>query len=327
LNHIRSFNLFEGKKVASVESIESEQEESDRLMGELLHLYGSIPLPKEKSSIVIKKIIANSMGYYFDLGEKVNIEESTPHDHDKVRFKDYFESLLKDKDSRGHNFEGTLAGLFNGKLSRRGEKWDITIDEKTWSVKFLESGSKAPEIGRFETLLTDADLEYEVESEGGLTWLFQVGPDDLKKEVWEEVISSGITGGWIIAYPDDINNPSSIILNIITVDVMESILMNGLTAAPKGGKKEVFNLALSARFKDQPGVIKSSIIIPQLSLKDLREISKSQDENEWSGYVFGKIGSKIRPDVLRFIGNNSEEIGKRLLNLKNFKTFNIKKTN
>ena len=37
-----------------------EQQEKDRLMGELLHLYGSIPVPKEKSSTVIKKIVIDT---------------------------------------------------------------------------------------------------------------------------------------------------------------------------------------------------------------------------------------------------------------------------
>ena len=38
----------------------NEKEEYDELMSKLLHLYSSIPLPKEKASTVIKKIITES---------------------------------------------------------------------------------------------------------------------------------------------------------------------------------------------------------------------------------------------------------------------------
>jgi len=74
-------------------------EERDRLMGELLHLYGSIPVPKEKSSEVIRKIVIDTDGEFFKLGE--NIKPGSRKPHDKVRFTDYFDSLLSSKDIRG----------------------------------------------------------------------------------------------------------------------------------------------------------------------------------------------------------------------------------
>jgi hypothetical protein len=315
LKYINEFKIFEGSIQGRVET---KKEEYDRLTGELLHLYGSIPLPKEKSSIVLKKIVQNSKGGFFTLGETVDVEKSFKYQHDRVRFKDYFESLLKDKDSRGHNFEGTLAGLFNGKLSTRGEKWDIVINGLTWSVKFIENGSKAPELGRYKSVITALDLEDDVEAEGGLTRLFQFGSDKIKNNVWENIISKGITGGWIIAFPDDSNNPSEILINIINVDTMKRMLMNGMTASPKGGLKEIFNLALSARFKNFSQ--RSTIIIPTISITDLREIARTSDEYLWATNVFGKIGTKIRPDVLRYIRSNSEEISDKLFKFKDFKT-------
>lgn len=319
LNYIDSFKVFEKKPVSPPkQTAETVDELRNRLTGQLLHLYGAIPLSKDKSSVVIKKILANSMDGYFDLGEKVNIEDSTPYDHDKVRFKDYFDTLLSDKDSRGHNFEGTLAGLFDGELSKRGEKWDVTIDDKTWSVKFIDHGAKAPELGSYLKSLSSTDLINDIKNEGGLTLLFKFGSDDLKTKVWE-VISAGITGGWIIGYPD--NDLGEININILSLDAMKEILMSGLTVSPKGGKKELFNLAISSKFKNFSQ--KSSIIIPQISLSSLIEMCKSEDEYKWAHEVFGKIGSKIRPDVLRYIKTNAEFIGNNLLKTKkinNFKT-------
>jgi hypothetical protein len=290
----------------------------DDLMGGLLHLYGSIPLQKEKARIVISKIIYNTRGKYYNLGENVIIRHQA--DHDKVRFKDYFDSLLSSKDSRGHNFEGTLAGLYNGELSTRGEKWDLKIDGKTWSVKFIDNPSKAPEIGSFQKILKDKGLENEINDEAGLTNLFKSNNNELKLKVFN-IIADGITGGWIISYPvlskrgENIN----IQMNIISVDQMRKMFVDmGMSVAPKAGIKSYFTLALSARFKANPDIIKSLIEIPKLPLSGLRRIARTLREDEWSQNIFGEYGSKIRPDVLRFIKNNSDEIANRLIKFKEF---------
>ena len=47
MNYINDYKIFEALT------------EYDDMMGKILHLYGSIPLPKEKSAIVINKIITN----------------------------------------------------------------------------------------------------------------------------------------------------------------------------------------------------------------------------------------------------------------------------
>ena len=49
MKYLKYFKLFE--------SVEIEIDEYNDYMGKLLQLYGSFPVPKEKSSIVIKKII------------------------------------------------------------------------------------------------------------------------------------------------------------------------------------------------------------------------------------------------------------------------------
>ena len=81
MKFLKNFQLFESKR--------KKLSEYDDLMGRLLHLYGSIPLEKEKDSVVISKIIFNTIGKYYRLGEDVNITHQA--DHDKVRIKDYFD--------------------------------------------------------------------------------------------------------------------------------------------------------------------------------------------------------------------------------------------
>lgn len=327
MKFLKGFKLFE--KVDTNIKLDT----YDYLMGKLLHVYGSIPLQKEKARIVISKIIYNTHGKYYNLGDDVNIRHQA--DHDKVRFKDYFDSLLDSKDSRGHNFEGTLAGLFNGKLSKRGEKWDITIDEKTWSVKFIDNPAKAPEIGSFNKIILNAseepkegdrlslyypNLHDDIIEEGGLTILFRSNNTELKEKAFN-VISHGITGGWIIAYPVKSKTASNINIqmNIISVEQMRKMFVEkGMSVSPKAGIKSYFTLALSARFKYEPNIIKSVIKIPVLSLSEIRRISRTNMEDEWSQNVFGEYGYKIRPDVLRYIKNNSDEIANRLIKFKYF---------
>ena len=355
MKYLNGYRLFEAKKL----------NEYDNLMGKMLHLYGSIPLEKEKASIVIAKIIYGpTHGEYYRLGQDVDIKNQK--DHDKVRFKDYFDSLLKSKDSRGHNFEGTIAGLYDGELAKRGEKWDLVIGGETWSLKFVDQASKAPEIGSFKkTILiydrkrlevyaeelglkkridykastknqdllkklieldTDSELEgfYLLEDKivenGGLTYLFRSDKDDLK-EIAFNVISEGITGGWIIAYPvKDDNGEINIRQHIIDIDEMRDLFMKGYSVSPKGGLKYHLKLALSSRFVHMSDYhVVSNIIIPKLRLSELRRISRNSTEDTWAENVFGEYGSKIRPDVLRYIKGDSENISKRLITFNNFR--------
>ena len=145
-------------------------EEKIRLMGELLHLYGSIPVPKEKSSEVIKKIVIDTDGEFFKLGE--NIKPGSRKPHDKVRFADYFDSLLSSKDIRGHNFEGCLTGLYGGELNKRGGRWDITINDRNYSVKFVDGPGERVQLGSYKSYLTE--YQDQIESLGGIGKLFRI---------------------------------------------------------------------------------------------------------------------------------------------------------
>lgn len=303
MKHINKYKLFENNS------------EYDRIMSRLLHLYGHISLEKESASSVIKKIIFNTNGRYYELGEDVDINYQ--NDQDKVRFKDYFESLIKSKDSRGHNFEGMVAGLFNGDLSTRGEKWDLKIDKKNYSVKFIDNGSKAPEIGSFRKIFTDMVKlniwnDY-LDDYGELTSIFKSDNIKLKLEIFDEIFDG--VYGWIIGYP-----VSDLVINldIISYDEMKNMIVyNYMVTSPKGGLKSKYSLALSATFKDYV-TNRSRIIIPELTLDELKNIYLSEDEYEWASNVFGRFSSKIRPDLLRYIKNNSDKIAQKLIKFKDF---------
>jgi hypothetical protein len=300
MKYIKKYKLFESERL--------EELSYNELMGKLLHLYGSIPVPKEKSSIVIKKIVQASRSEFYKFGELVDINYCKVHD--KIRFSDYFNSLLEQKDTRGHNFEGLICGLFGGDLSVRGSKWDVVVDVKKYSVKFVDNKSKAPEIGKFKNIIEPTDLDSAVEQSGGLTRLFKGNDMELKRQVWS-LISRSIDG-WILAYPDSIIETGEIIVNIVNKELMWQIISSGYVVAPKGGYKDFYSLALSSKYRNYEGIISSKIKIPKVSKEELVDEWRNVEEENWATKVFGDWGYKIRPDVLRYIKANKIDIIKKL---------------
>jgi hypothetical protein len=220
---------------------------------------------------------------------------------------------LKSKDTRGFNFEGLLCGLFGGNLAGRGLKYDLTINRKRYSVKFIDNSTKAPELGSYKNV-QDEWIGERIIEKGGLTRIFQSNDLELKEQIWN-IVSEKIDG-WIIAYPDDSKNPTQILVNLIPKNSMKNLLFDGCVTSPKSGlARGIFSLALSGRFKyyEDEDIKKFSIHLPVLTIYELKKIIKTPDEESWAELVFGEYGSKIRPDVIRFIHKNKNEIGARLI--------------
>lgn len=312
MKYIDNYKIFEN-------SFSVDQMSEEELKGKILHLYGSIPLVKQKSNLVIKKILYPN---FLTIGDDVDLSYQLPHD--KARFVDYFDSLLNSKDTRGDNFEGFLAGIYNGDLASPFAKYDIVVDGKTWSVKFVDNSNKAPELSSYQKPLVQQNLarflSISKKASKGLKDVFKSKNKKLKEEIWNTVISPEITGGWLIAY----SSKNKIRVNVIDVDTMKQLLMEGNTTSPKGGHKAIYSLAISSNYKNfvsKNGAYKTKhydIIIPELTLDDYRNMYVSKDENDWSYKIFGKMGRKIRPDVLRYIKNNQEEIAQKLLTFEKF---------
>lgn len=290
-----------------------EQQEKDRLMGELLHLYGSIPVPKEKSSTVIKKIVIDTEGEFYKLGE--NISPGSRKPHDKVRFADYFDSLLSSKDIRGHNFEGCLCGLYGGDLNQRGGRWDITIGDKNYSVKFVDGPGERVQLGSYKSYLNS--YSEQIESLGGLGKLFRIRNSRLKRSIWKKIVGSSSDkpseiDGWIIAYPIGITgNYRKIACHLIDFNTMTNMILNeDMTVAPKQGWSDHYSLAISSQYKNKG--IKFEIDLPILNLEELKIISLMDHEQKFAQNVFKEVSSKIRPDVLRYIYKNRDKIIKRI---------------
>lgn len=306
MKYINSYKIFESNLTLDEVKEVFDREEK---IGYLLHLYGSIPISKEKASVVISKIVKNSRnGVFFSLyGERKII---VPWDklHDKLRFYDYFNSLLNSKDIRGHNFEGLIAGLFGGELTKRGSKSDVIIGETFWSVKFLNGGYEKPVLGSVKSSL-DAELKSIVENEyKSIYELFVSDNMMLKRNVFDSVFA-GITG-FIIAYSNE--NNTEIYLHVIPFEKMRQIVCEGNVVRPKNAS-DFWVLRVNVKYKTNDPIV---IIVPQISDDDILQLLNTPNQ-KWADMVFGKnISRKMRPDVIQDIILNREEISNRMKKIK-----------
>jgi hypothetical protein len=306
MKHINSYKVFESLLIIEEVKKLSNREEK---IGALLHLYGSIPLSKEKASVVISKIIRNSRKEgFFSLYDTTNVIIPWNKLHDKLRFYDYFDSLLSSKDIRGHNFEGLVAGLFGGELTQRGSRSDVKIGDTSWSVKFLNSASESPVLGSVKSSLSKR-LQSRIENEYRSIYDLFVGDDNrLKTSVFNSAFA-GVTG-FIIAYPNEKN--TEIHLHVVPFEKMREVVCNGGVARPKN-KGDFWSLRVNTKYKmDDPMVIS----IPKISDAEVSQLLNVPNQ-KWADIVFGsEISRKIRPDVIQDIMINSEDISNRMKKFK-----------
>ena len=101
---------------------------------------GPIPKSKKQAAEVIKKIFNSSKQDFYKPGEDISLNTDLRKTKDKIRFFEYGKSFQAEKEGRGFNFEGMLAGLFNGTPIVSKAKEDIIVDGTPYSVKTAEPG-------------------------------------------------------------------------------------------------------------------------------------------------------------------------------------------
>ena len=113
----------------------------DKELSSIMPLWAPIPKTKQGAANVIKKIFNSSKQGHYGVGEDIDLETDLKNLKDKVRFFEYGRSFQSEKEGRGFNFEGMLAGLFNGDVVVSKDKEDIIVGKIPYSVKTSEPGS------------------------------------------------------------------------------------------------------------------------------------------------------------------------------------------
>ena len=280
----------------------------ERKMGKLLHLYSSIPLRKEKASEVIKAIVKYSKKTSISIYDKKVI---TPWNklHDRLRFNDYFNSLLSSKDTRGHNFEGLIAGLFDGEIQTRGSRADVILKGgERCSIKFIDSKSESPVLGSIYASIKGRPDIIEKIGDRSIYEIFNtisVDEEKFREEIFD--LAFGGVDLFLIGYASTIS--SQIELHVIKFEDMKNNVCGGLVVAPKV-KSSKWSVRISSSAYKNDDTLK--IKIPTISMDQLDTLW-SQGARKWSKSIFGNsITSRLRTDVIEDIIGDKEEISNNL---------------
>jgi hypothetical protein len=107
---------------------------------------------------------------------------------DRLRWHQYFTSLIESKDIRGHNFEGLIAGLYDGELTKRGVRGDLKIGDKVISVKTLNNKYERPVLGSIKKSLSKEQIDRIEQEKKTIRDIFDTksGEDEeFKREIWD----------------------------------------------------------------------------------------------------------------------------------------------
>ena len=110
-------------------------------LGMQMSSLGPIPKSKKQAAEVIKRIFNSSDQPFYGPGDNISLNTDLKKIKDKIRFFEYGKSFQAEKEGRGFNFEGMLAGLFNGTPIVSKAKEDIIVDGQGYSIKTSEPGS------------------------------------------------------------------------------------------------------------------------------------------------------------------------------------------
>lgn len=295
----------------------NEQNEYESEMSRQMSTWGPIPKTKNKSAQIIKKIF-NSSGYdFYQLGDDINLDSDLTKPKDRFRFREYFDSFQKEKEGRGFNFEGMLAGLLNGKPIVSKEKEDIVIPSGFYSVKSADPNEN------FETgsLLTsfrnelDDIIEDGMDSEGIETpydlMKMDSSYDKYKRNMLESafISSDGSPLGWVFAHI----SPNGITYKTLSSDELINIMMTTPDSVMRSRSPRGLRLS-HKELMTNPNVI----TFPTVTLEDMQKVGyvKGRGKKEDKiAELFGKYSSKVRPDVLEYVRKNPNRFVKKVIEL------------
>ena len=299
------------------------QEQSDDNLefelGMQMSSLGPIPKTKKQAAEVIKRIFNSSDQPFYGPGDNIPLNTDLKKIKDKIRFFEYGKSFQAEKEGRGFNFEGMLAGLFNGIPIVSKAKEDIIVDGIPYSVKTSEPGSSFDSgtlIYGFRNEL--ADME-----EDGIDTTDIKTPYDLLKKEGDEYVRFKIAMLTSMFTSSD-GKPIHWIFSIIYPNYIEYTvwstddLIHALVSEPEMigvGRSPMTDIRMKSRFlMGSPKIIQ----FPSFTPNELKRLRYNKDRGlkiDKIAELFGKYKTKVRYDVLRYIRKNPATFLKRIVNL------------
>ena len=288
-------------------------------LGVQMSSLGPIPKAKKQAAEVIKRIFNSSNQEFYKPGDDISLGKDLNTTKDKIRFFEYGKSFQAEKEGRGFNFEGMLAGLFNGIPIVSKAKEDIIVDGIPYSVKSSEPDSSFDS----GTLIYGFRNELQDMEENGVDTTGIKTPYDLLKKEGEEYLrfkiamltsmftsSDGTPIHWIFS----IIHPNYIEYTVWTTEE----LINELVSNPDiigVGRSPRTDVRMKSRFLMQnPNIIQFPTFTSN-ELKKLRYDKNRGLKTDKIAELFGKYKTKVRYDVLEYIRKNPQTFLKRVVSL------------
>ena len=291
----------------------------DYELGVQMSSLGPIPKSKKLAAKVIKRIFNSSKQEFYKPGDNIYLGKDLNTIKDKVRFFEYGKSFQTEKEGRGFNFEGMLAGLFNGTPIVSKAKEDILVGGVPYSVKSAEPGSSFDS----GTLIYGFRNELDDMESNGVDTTGIKTPYDLLKKEGEEYLSfkiamltsmftssNGTPVNWIfsIIYPNYIEytlwSTEELINELVTNPTMIGV-----------GRSPITDVRMKSRFLMQnPNIIQ----FPTFTSNELKKLRYDKDrglKTDKIAELFGKYKTKVRYDVLEYIRKNPQTFLKRVVSL------------
>jgi hypothetical protein len=358
MKYISKFRLFENTEAPKRKP--TDEMSPDEMRSAIFRFYTPIPLQRMVAAKVIKLIFDYNNVKHPSILKNKNVDftkfgkEGDNQEHsflkNKLRFEDYLSSFMGkninnktgDTVNRGFDFEGLIAGIFNGKISdKTSSKWDVDFGGRKGkhSIKFLSGQEQNPTLTTIkniykemlgdsyesDTKLYKSDpkkylkILKELEERG----IFEItSSSNIKKyvEVIEEILTKSFEDVeyFTIGYPIVVNEKNKIIIKVIsTQSMVKAILYDGDgLRAPKKVKKHELRLNHKI-FKDGSEYIKNTftIDIPETTDEEIKDIYVGPNR-QWAEKVFGETwGDKMRTDLINYIKKNKDRI---ITNMKDF---------
>ena len=254
------------------------------------HLLAPIPINRTTASEVIKRIL-NSENKKYIFGQDVNLNELSLVN--RLRFGVYLDDLLGETATRGHNFEGFMAGIFDGNLPKDTNYWfDYRINGVgAIEQKFLRSSSESPQLKTYSNFIKKHPQYRGLLEQPN-------SPENLKEKI-KMLNEPEFLVDYYVFSTKKVNAGTGYNIEnyVITKEEMIQILLNPENIkAPKVKGQTALRISYT-----KLGNVDFTITTPRYNPSELNELLKLNEKEQAVLRAFGKHSDHIRPDVIKDI--------------------------